>query len=183
MQTVVSIMKTFCTALWQDSMCSWLGWSFGANFWISFISRGSFVILCMGAERRDWRVWFASISSVFRCLWKFSLVFLGRVLGKRSERGAGVKSLLETDEGRKEKGRIEEERKRKRQLHGDTNVWLTHSSLVLPGDVSGLHSSVHSTQTCSQPTIGGSKLNYSMYKDSLSIKYTPTSLLDECRAL
>ena len=78
-------------------------------------------------------------------------------MGKRSERGAGVKRLLETDKGRKEKGRIEEERKRKRGLHGDTNVWLTHSSLVLPGDVSGLHSSVHSTQTCSQPTIGGSK--------------------------
>ena len=77
---------------------------------------------------------------------------------ERSERGAGVKRLLETDEGRKVKGRIEEERKRKRRLHGDTNMWLTHSSLVLPGDVAGLHSSVHSTQTCSQPTIGGSKL-------------------------
>ena len=153
-------MKTFSTALWQDSMRSRLGWSFGAHFWISFISRGSFVILCMGAERRDWRLCFASISSAFRCLWKFSLIFLGRMLGERSERDAGMMRLLETEEGRKEKGerRIEDNKEgKKRGLHGDTNVWLTHSSLVLPGDVSGLHSSVHSTQTCSQPTIGGSK--------------------------
>ena len=107
------------------------------------------------------------------------------VEGKKWEgcRGEEIVRDRGREEGTKVKSRIEEERKRKRGLHGDTNMWLTHSSLVLLGDVSGLHSSVHSTQTCSQPTIGGSKLNYSMYKDSLSIKYTPTCLLDECRAL
>ena len=63
---------------------------------------------------------------------------------------------------------------RRRVLHSDTNVWLTHSSPVLPGDVSGLHSSVDSTQTCFQPTIGRSKMIYNMYKYSISsIEHTP----------
>ena len=50
-----------------------------------------------------------------------------------------------TEEGRKEKGESQN-RKRKGGLRGDTDVWLTQSSLVLPSDVPGLHSSVHSTQ-------------------------------------
>ena len=146
-------MKTFSTALWQDFMCSWLGWSFGARFWISFISRGSFVILCMGAERRDWRVCFASISSASRCLWKFSLIFLGE---RKWEGGRGE------DTAKDRKGRRREVKKQDIGGEKSTTLWyqyvcLTHSSPVLPGDVSGLHSSVDSTQTCSQPTIGRSK--------------------------
>ena len=108
-------MKTFSTALWQDFMCSWLGWSFGARFWISFITRGSFVILCMGAERSDWRVCFASISSASRCFWKFSHIFLERVLGKGSEKKAGVKILLETE--KEEEERWKEEYRRRREYY------------------------------------------------------------------
>ena len=100
-------MKTFSTALWQDFMCSWLGWSFGARFWISFISRGSFVILCMGAERRDWRVCFASISSASRCLWKFSLIFLGE---RKWEEGRG-EDIARDRKGRRRK--VKEEYRRR----------------------------------------------------------------------